>query len=367
MGRRRATAKDVAELAGVSRTTVSFVLNDVPGMRISDETRQQVIEAAQRLDYHPDATARRMASGQTCQIGFVLRQSPEQAFADQFLPQVLRGLSQVTAERRYHILFEAIPPENHTGAYARLIRERHVDGLVLSGPRSDDQELLRIHLEGAPLVLMGHLPGTGISFVDVENVRSATLAVQHLVNLGHRRIAIITNAPPAYTASADRLKGYQAALAGAGIAYDDSLVRAGNFTPQSGIAAMNDLLDLAPLPTAVFVASDTVALGALQAIRRRGLRVPQDIAVVGFDDIPFAEFVDPPLTTIRLPAHGLGWAAGDLLISLINNDQIRSRQVLLETELVIRDSCGARSSPGTIPIPRESAGATNPTEAPQRD
>jgi LacI family transcriptional regulator len=337
---KRVTASDVAELAGVSRTTVSFVLNNVSGMRIGDDTRQRVLDAAHQLDYHPDATARRMVTGRTNVIGFVLRQSPDQVFADQFLPQVLNGLSQVAVAQGYHILIEPIPLEHASDAYTRLIRERHVDGIMLSGPRFDDQELLRFHTEGWPVVLMGQLPNTDLPFVDVDNVGGAATATRHLVDLGHRRIALITNANPAYTASADRLAGYRQVLESAGIAYDESLVKYGDFTPRSGEAAMTKLLQLSPQPTAVFVASDTVALGALQAIRDNGLRVPQDIAVVGFDDVPLAEFIDPPLTTIRLPAFGLGWGAADLLIRQINHEDIRQYSVFLDTELVVRKSCG---------------------------
>jgi LacI family transcriptional regulator len=342
---KRATARGVAELAGVSRTTVSFVLNNIPGMRISEETRQRVLEAARQLNYHPDATARRMVSGRTNVIGFVLRQSPDQAFADQFLPQVLGGLGQAAAAQSYRILLEPIPPENHTGAYAQLIRERHVDGIVLSGPRFDDRDLLSAQAEGAPVVLIGHLPNTNLSFVDVDNVDGARRATEHLLGLGHRRVALITNAPLAYTASADRLAGYQQALKAAGLSFDESLVRYGAFTPQSGEAAMTDLLSVTPRPTAVFVASDAVALGALQAIRRHSLHVPHDIALVGFDDIPLAGFIDPPLTTVRLPAAGLGWGAADLLIRLITAEEtIRNPNIILETELVVRASCGANVS-----------------------
>src|SRR5258708_29582542 len=154
---KRITSKDIAELAGVSRTTVSFVLNDVPGMRITVETRQRVLEAARKLHYHPDATARSMVSGRRQVIGFVVRQSPEQAFGDLFLPQVLNGLATSAGTQGYRTLFEPIAPEGESNGYTRLIRERHVDGIILSGPRFDDQELLRIHSEGAPLVLMGQL------------------------------------------------------------------------------------------------------------------------------------------------------------------------------------------------------------------
>lgn len=341
MSKHRVTTQDVAEQAGVSRATVSFVLNDVPGMRISPKTRRRVKRVALQLNYHPDATARRMVSGQTHVLGFVMRQTSDQTFADTFLPQVLNGLSYGAAAMGYHILFEPIAPDNKTSTYARLIHERHVDGIVLSGPRIDDRELSRIHVEGAPIVLMGQLPGTDIPFVDVDNIGGAEQATRHLINLGHRRIALITNAPPAYTASVDRQKGYRRALTKAHIKYTKELVRYGNFTPQSGFIAMNELLDLHSPPTAVFIASDTVAFGALHAIRRRGLHVPQDLALVGFDDVPLSSYIDPPLTTLCLPAYQLGRVTTDLLVRLIRKEPIKHTQILLETKLIIRESCGA--------------------------
>jgi DNA-binding LacI/PurR family transcriptional regulator len=317
-------------------------------MRISEDTRQRVLEAAQALDYHPDATARRMVSGKTQTIGFILRQTPDQAFADQFLPQVLNGFSQACAAQNYHILFETIPPDTPTGRYGKLLDERHVDGIALSGPRHDDQELLTLSTRHAPIVLMGQLPGSDLPFVDVNNVKGAELATRHLIEHGHRRIALISNAPPAYTASTDRLAGYRQALETAGLAFNADWVRYGDFTWQGGETAMHELLTLTPAPTAVFVGSDTVALGAMQVIRRSGRRIPQDIAVVGFDDVPMAQFVDPPLTTIRLPAFGLGWGAAELLIRLIMAEEpVRNPNVLLDTDLIVRASCGCPSAPSS--------------------
>lgn len=342
---KRATAKEVADRAGVSRTTVSFVLNNVAGMRISDETRQAVLQAALALDYHPDATARRMVSGRTKMLGFVLNQNLDQALADQFLPQVLTGFSQAAAAQGYKVLFETIPPETDDTAYAQLVRERHVDGFALSGPRLDDAARLAAQVQNAPVVLLGQLPGSTRPFVDVDNRGGAALATQHLLELGHRRIGLITNAQPAYTASADRLAGYRKALEAAGLPFNAELVRYGNFTPQSGMQAMAELASLKPAPTAVFVASDTVALGALQCLRRLHMRVPRDIALVGFDDIPLVEFIDPPLTTVRLPAYGLGWGAGELLTRLIGGDSVENPRIFLETELIVRESCGANAAP----------------------
>lgn len=311
-------------------------------MRIKDETRQRVLEAARVLDYHPDATARRMVSGRTRVVGFVLPQTPDEAFADRFLPQVLNGLTQATMEKGYHLLLEPRPPSpDGRDGYLRLIQERQVDGIVLSGPRSSDPGLHQLHARGTPIVLMGKLPDSGIASVDVDNVGGAEMAVQHLLGLGHRQIGMITNAPVDYTGSADRLAGYRRALQEASIEFDERLIRTGNFTPQSGFAAMRSLLEIASPPSAVFAGSDTVALGAYQAIRERGLRIPEDVSVIGFDDVPSAEAIEPPLTTVRLPAYAIGWAAVELVIQLIENpSEVTETRIELETELVVRRSTG---------------------------
>lgn len=339
----RPTQKQIAEEAGVSRTTVSFVLNDVPGVNISPETRHRVLEAAARLNYYPDATARRLVSGQTHTIALVLHQGPSQAYADAFLPQMLQGISQAARQQGYHVLFYPIEPKGDPRTYIRLIRGRHVDGLILSGPRSDDVQLLELYEEGYPIVLQGQIPGTDLPFVDVDNVRAAEQAVEHLIGLGHRRVGMITNAPLAYTAAHQRLRGYRQALAKHGIDYRASRVGYGYFDEQSGEQAAKDLLAREAELTALFVASDAVAYGVLSALRFSDLRVPEDLAVVGFDDIPTSRYVFPALTTVRLPAFGLGWAAADLLIRLVDRKEIEETQVTLDTELIVRYSCGART------------------------
>ncbi len=341
--KRRVTIRDVAERAGVSQTTVSFVLNDVEGMRISAETRRRVLEAARALGYHPDASARRLVQGRTRVIAFIEYHSPHAAQVDPFLAEVLRGLHAVARQRGYHILFEPLSPadEGFMDAFVRLVRGRHADGVILSGPRLDDQTLLPIRREQVPVVLHGRPPSGEWPFIDVDNVHGARLATEHLIGLGHRHIALITHAPLVYTAAADRRAGYVQALEAAGLPVEETFIREAAFTPASGKEAMRALLALSPRPTAVFVAGDTVALGVLQAAKEAGLRVPEELAVVGFDDIPLAAYFDPPLTTVRLPAYGLGWGAGDLLIRLLEEDEVRSPHVLLQTELIVRRSCGA--------------------------
>src|SRR5258708_39026619 len=259
--RKRITSKDIAKLAGVSRTTVSFVLNDAPGMRIPEETRQRVLAAARQLDYQPDEVARSMASGRRNLLGFVVRQSADQAFADHFLPQVLNGITRAADEQGYHTIFEPISPEDKRATYSQLIATRHVDGIVLSGPRSDDQELLRIHAAGAHIVMMGQVPNSDIPFVDVDNIGGARLATDHLISLGHHRIALITNAPPAYTASADRFTGYRQALEVAGPPFHPSLGQYGNSAPPARAGGPIHVFSPPLLPTDHLVPSRTLPLG----------------------------------------------------------------------------------------------------------
>jgi DNA-binding LacI/PurR family transcriptional regulator len=352
---RRPKSEDVAARAGVSRTTVSFVLNDRPGASISEATRQRVLVAAAELGYQPHASARGLAAGRTHTLGLVLRQSTEQVAEDALLAETLRGLSAAARAERYRVLVEPYGPTNVS--YGDLMSSRRTDGLVVSGPRTDDEELIALARADAPVVIQGWLPDANLPSVDVDNVAAARLAVEHLIGLGHRVIGCITNAGLTYTAAAARLQGYREALEAAGIEYDPRLVAEASFDAASGRRQMSTLLEAGDV-TAVFVASDVVAFGAIAAIREAGLRVPDDVSVVGFDDIPLAAFFDPPLTTIRLPAYELGRAAGAALIDRIHGREVNARTVL-PTELVIRSSTApprghrGRSRDRPVPAPIE--------------
>jgi DNA-binding LacI/PurR family transcriptional regulator len=334
---RRTTSRDVAKLARVSRTTVSFILNNVPGVSISTATRKRVLDAAKKLNYSPNVAGKRLVSGKSYTIGLVLCQSPEQIFTDAFLPQVILGVEQAAMQQGFHMLLKPVDP-NDTGGYARLIAENHVDGILLSGPRQNDEALMHLHQQRVPILLMGQLPGTDIPFVDVNAVTGAELAVNHLIGLGHRRIGVITNAPLDYISAQQRRDGYLKAIKSVNMPIDKALIKEGNYTPASGYEAMKSLLALTPPLTAVFVASDVVAMGAMLAIKEAGLHIPKDIAVVGFDDIPLAEYYDPPLTTIHLPAFGLGWAGGERLIRIIQGEGLNDASLLLESKLISRQS-----------------------------
>lgn len=345
MSTKRVTGQDVAKRAGVSRTTVSLVLNDVQGIQISDETRRRVIEAAEELGYVPEASAQALASRRVKIIGLLLTRSPHHITSDTFLTQILDGLIDVVHEKGLRLLIDIIKAQHQKEAYLQLVRSKRIDGVILSGPRFDDEALKLLEQEGFPTVIMGRLPGMDGCSVDVDNCAAALRAVSHLINLGHRRIACITNAAPYYTAAEERLQGYRRALETAGIEYDPDLVRYGDFDPDSGYREMAELLARRASGdnafTAAFIASDVVAFGAKAAIREGGLNVPQDIALVGFDDVPIARYTDPPLTTVKLPARELGRVAGDRLVRLIGGEKMPGTRVLLETQLVIRESCGA--------------------------
>ena len=340
MVRGRPTSMDVARLAGVSRTTVSFVLNARDDMSISPATRERVLEAATALGYHGNAPASQLARGASLTIGLVLRQDPGQVASDALLPQTVQGVGDAARGAGYQVLVESLPPA--PGGYRRLLQSRRVDGLIVSGPLADDAELRRVFDDGFPIVLQGHVPMLSCPSVDVDNVAGAKAAVRHLIEGGHTSIAMITNAPLTYTSASERLAGYQLALTEAGIEFDPRLVAEGAFVAQSGFAAMAMLLEARPF-TAVFVASDVLALGAMGAIRAGGLRIPTDISMVGFDDIPLAAYFDPPLTTVSMPAYALGKTAGDLLLAQIRGEAVPQR-TLLDTELKVRKSVGPKAS-----------------------
>lgn len=345
MQAKRVTSQNVADHAGVSRTTVSFVLNNVEGAQISAETRQRVLLAAQQLGYVPDAAAQSLASGRSQTIGLVLARPSKQIAADVYLTQVLDSLFSKIHKYGMRLMLEILDDQQSHQSYLELIRSKRIDGVIYSGPQFNDETLAALLDFGFPTVIMGRLPGTPFCSIDIDNFQAARTAVQHLVDCGHTSIACITNASPSYTASKDRLLGYRDVLEKNQIAYDKSLVRYGAFTPDSGYYQMKNILESpSHFPTAVFVASDVVASGALAAIHERHLRVPEDIAVVGFDDVPLAQYMIPPLTTVHIPIRAMAQLAFSMIIQLINGQEPDEKEILLDTKLVIRQSSQRSSS-----------------------
>ena len=339
MKRKRATSQDVANLAGVSRTTVSLVLNEVKGTSIPPETRQKVYDAAKNLNYVPNATAQALATQRTKAIGLIMTRSPHHIASDTFLPQILGGLLEVVREHNFRLMIESVEEERQERVYLELAQAKHIDGMILLTPRIDDKGLRKLEDVGVPAVLMGSLQNSSLYSVDVDNRLAAKQATQHLIDLGHSKIACIANAPPSYSASPERVLGYQDALAEADVSLNERVIRHADFSPQSGYAAMQSLLSSGEKFSAVFVASDNVAMGAKSALREAGLSIPDDISMVGFDDIPWASYSDPPLTTVRLPAQKMASKACLLLLNLLKGEVPEKRSFVLNTQLVKRKSC----------------------------
>jgi len=348
--RRRPTSREVARRAGVSRSTVSVVLNDVTRIAIAPETRQRVLDAARELGYVPSSAARQLASGRARTIGLVITYA-EHLKTDAFVPQALYSLNEEAHRRGFRVLVEALEDVTTPDAYQELVRGKQIDGLIVLNPREDDAGLPRLIADGFPVVVIGHAAAG--PQVDVDNVGAARRATEHLIASGRRRIAHIPYAPLAHHSSAMRLDGWRAALQGAGLDAGDTWVEVADFSAESGHRAMAALLRR-KAPDAVFASNDTVAFGAMTALREAGLRIPVDVAVVGFDDIPLAAHACPPLTTVRLPAVGLGHRAAERLIHRIEG---RERDPeggdpdagdLLATELIVRTSCGATSHGITV-------------------
>ena len=339
MSKKRITSQDVANLAGVSRTTVSLVLNDVEGINISQETRQKVHDAAENLGYVPNATAQALATQRARAIGLVMTRSPHHIATDAFLPQILAGLLGIVKHHKLRLLIEAVDAEHQDREYLELARAKHIDGMILLTPLIDDVGLKKLEDVGVPSVLMGKLTDSNLYSVDVDNRLAARKAVDYLLKLGHTKIACIANSPPSYSAAPERILGYKDALIGSGITPDDELIYNADFDPQSGFICMKSLLMSGKKFSAVFVASDNVAMGAKSALRDAGLRIPDEISIVGFDDIPWAKYSDPPLTTIRLPAQELASEACLMLLDLMQGSKLDQKHMVLDTELIVRKSC----------------------------
>lgn len=335
---KRITSQDVADLAGVSRTTVSFVLNNEERFAIRPETAEKVRSAAKQLGYYPNASARALASNQTKNIGLIISRAPHYIASDTFLPQILGGLLDALKQNSQGLLLEWVEPGQQLQTYLELTRAHHIDGMILMTPRLDDPGLKALEETDIPVVLMGYIPESSLHSVDVDNLAAAESAVNHLIALGHTKIACITNAAIAYTSASQRLDGYKSALRKAGISFDPRLVREADFDAQSGLTQMQSLLESNLEFSAVFVASDNVALGAYSAIQKAGLSIPDDISVVGFDDIPLASYIHPRLTSVSLSGHDIAVESYKVLTQLMREEVTESLSVTLPTRLIARES-----------------------------
>lgn len=338
MKRKRATIEDVAALAGVSRQTVSRVLNDKD--LVAEETRTRVLAAIEELDYRPNATARSLASRRTYVLGIVAADLSDYTHA-----RIIEGAEAEAREQGY-MIFVSGAEHSSVGEplHSPLLSQHRIEGLfvVYHGGGCDSYTILEDVPRDLLIVTIGYAPSRrDVVTIGITNYQGAHQAVEHLLGLGHRRIAHITG-PAAMYESQERRLGYTEALQEAGVQPEDSWVAAGDWSSASGYRATLELLDRGVGFTALFVQNDRMAMGTLQALRERGLEIPQDIAVVGFDDIPSARYFCPPLTTVHHPFYELGQTGIRLLIELVNGQPISPDSNRLDTRLVVRQSCGAQ-------------------------
>ncbi|MCO6450443.1 MAG: LacI family DNA-binding transcriptional regulator [Caldilineales bacterium] len=336
-----ATMKDVAAKAGVSETTVARVMHN--RKYVSQQTRSRVLAAMQSLGYQvPHATLNRHDKTHRV-IGLAFSLAADSVFADPHLMAFMRGVGLIAAERNCHILMAPTgTPEDVAASLRRLFRTPGVDGAIVIGMRAAVESGLDLNKSPFPLVVRGyHMPGRR-NTVHADNRRGALQATRHLIGLGHTRIGVIS-ASIVLTDLDERLEGYKTALAEAHIPFRQELVVFGDLTTPGGAGATPQLMAQNPPPTAIFAFNDRMAIGAIQRLKSEGLRVPEDISVIGFDDIPMAELYEPALTTVRQPALEMGKTAARMLLGLVEGKIDSFPEATLPALLVVRDSCGGKT------------------------
>lgn len=323
---------DVAKKSGLSVVTVSRVLNNMPSVRSSN--RERVLQAMKELDYHPNASARSLASGKTGIIGLALT-----TLHDSFLDAVVKEVNDRLAENGYFLALSITTGEDEQ-VQRTLFQEDRVDGVILLSPIREDEYVLELKKNQIPFVMLDNQQlNASATSVIVDNFSGGYEATQHLIELGHTDIAHISG-PELFLSSRERERGYRSALEKAGL--KPFCMERGDFKISTGYEIARDWIDSGRLPTAVFASDDYMALGAMNAFILEGIKVPQDISIIGFDDQIIASEFRPMLTTIRQPAEQIGRTGVELLLKIINGTAKRSVNIQLSPELVIRESTSSR-------------------------
>ena len=339
--------KDIARVAGVSHPTVSRALSDSP--LVKRETRDRIQRLAREMGYSPDARARSLVKGRSNTLGVVVT-----TIADPFIAEVVQGIEIAAQDRNYTVILcnSNAEPEREIGAVETLHSKR-VDGLLVASSRLGALYLEHLERLGVPVVLINNhneQSGPYTFSLTVDNRAGGYQATTHLLEQGHRRIAYITG-PADHSDDLNRLAGYRQALEAAGVAFDPALVIPGTGRAGGGRRALPCLLDLPDPPGAVFCYNDMTAIGLLQEAQAAGLRIPADLAVVGFDDIPFAAFVCPPLTTIAQPKFDMGRSAVEMALALMEAKNLPAAKFsnqVFQGALIIRES--SVRSPEEMPL-----------------
>lgn len=344
--RKSPTIHDVAREARVSIKTVSRVING--GIGVAENTRARVLESVRALDFHPHTGARNLAGRRSRTIAVIIPLAPQYVFSRPFFFQVFYGISTVLEENGYDLV---VHTRAHDESFIDSWKNRRADALILMSVPVRDARILELNRQGVPFVLTCRVdePGSELdkatSWVDADHIAGADAAVNYLFDLGHRKVALV-GGPPNLMVSRLRAEGFWQAIRRRKIATSDVATVTGEFSIDAGKTAGMQLLDRPDRPTAIMCAEDSLAIGVVQAARALGLRIPQDLSVVGYDDAPVSAYVDPPLTTVRQHAERKGKLAAAAVLRLLEGGPQRApEQHLLTTELVVRNSAGPAPLP----------------------
>jgi LacI family transcriptional regulator len=336
---KRLTLEEIGEIAGVSRATVSRVINNHPNIR--PEVRERVKKVIAETGYQPNLAARSLASNESKILGLIMPSILQSAFTDPYYPRLVQGISRACNENDYTVsLFLFQTEEEEERMIQRIAGNGLIGGLIVTADTFHNPFVHKLQEYQIPFVQIGRPrdeDANRISFVDVDNEAGSYLATLHLIQQGYERIAEIATAHN--TAGMDRDAGYRRALSERRFPIDSNLIVYGDFSEKSGYRAMKELLP--HKPDAIFIQSDAMSQGAMKALREAGLRVPDDIAIVSFDDLPLAMNAEPPLTAIRQPILHVGALAVETLIDMLKTSTEPPRHIILPVELVIRATCGA--------------------------
>jgi len=334
MKRKSVTIKDVAKLAGVSTTTVSYVINKTGFL--TEQTRARVLKAINELDYRPNIVARSLRSKKTGTVGLILCD-----LMNPFFAEVLQGIETYLGKKRYNIIVTDtdynIDKEKQS---IEMFYSKRVDGVIFVPGGDNDEHLRFLTEQDIPVVLLDkRVESLNVDVVLVNNVEGSKQLIEHLISLGHERIGIITG-PLNSTTGKERLEGYLKALRNHSIPEDRDLIKIGDFKKQSGYLLTLELFSLASPPTVIFACNNLLGLGAMEALKEREIRIPEEIGLVIFDDLPWFKYVDPPLTVVAQPSFRLGETAAQLLVNQIRKKRKKPKKVILDVELRIRQSAG---------------------------
>ncbi|EPD67054.1 LacI family DNA-binding transcriptional regulator [Streptomyces sp. HGB0020] len=333
-GNRRPTIKTVAARAGVGRTTVSRVVNGSD--LVSADARARVLAAIKELNYVPNTVARGLVTSRTNAVALVIPESASRLGSEPFFAALIRGVSEALADNRTQLQLMLVRDQAEREQLTESVAARRVDGVLLVSVHADDPLPAMLEEMGLPTVLAGRRDvGERLSYVHADNTGGAAQAVRHLLGSGRSKVATIAG-PLDMDVGRSRLEGWRTAHHEAGVTASQVLVETGDFSWESGRRAMHSLLERAPDLDAVFAASDLMALGALDELRRQGREVPGDVAVIGFED-SLARYAHPPLTTVRQPVEELGRTMVRILAAITQEGGAR-QQLMLPTELVVRES-----------------------------